>query len=532
MRPYRFPLPLLWVVALSVSFPASAKDDYVRRPEIDVLHYRITLTVDPEDSTITGDTEITLAVLKPDIIAVPLDLGDLTVVSVAVDGIPSAFRHADQRLRIDLPRVYDTGTLLRLRIRYHGVPHDGLFIKRNKFGQRTVFADNWPNRARHWFPGIDHPYDKATVEFVVDTPAVYDVIANGRLAETTHRPDGFKRTRWQAEIPIPTYCMVIGVARFSIFHAGAWNGIPVSFYLYPEDRENGLVDFGRSLRMLEFYSELIGPYPYEKLSMVQSSTRFGGMENASAIFYDEKAITGTKRIEGTVAHEIAHQWFGDSVTEADWHHLWLSEGFATYFGALFFERNESRDRFLEMMKRSRDRYLQAYAKTPGPIYNPEITGLFGLLNAYHYNKGAWTLHMLRGLIGDEVFFAGIRDYYRTYRDRTVLTEDFQRVMEFHAKRPLGWFFQQWIYESGHPVFEVSWRWDTKKKEAEVVIRQTQPGFVYRLSVDVVVVAQHATEKKNVEVSEREHRMTFVLPVRPEKVMLDPDEWVLKEVVVR
>ncbi len=172
-------------------------------------------------------------------------------------------------------------------------------------------------------------------------------------------------------MPIPAYCMVIGATDFSIVNVGAWNSIPVSYYLYPKDRERGIKDFGRALEMLEFYANLIGPYPYEKLALVESSTRFGGMENSSAIFFDEKAFNGSGILEGTVAHEIAHQWFGDSVTEADWNHLWLSEGFATYFGALFFERADGRDRFMKMMLENKQGYLQSVCDRPAPDLRPE-----------------------------------------------------------------------------------------------------------------------------------------------------------------
>ena len=170
---------------------------------------------------------------------------------------------------------------------------------KNKFGDRTIFADNFSNRAHHWFPGIDHPYDKATAEYIIVAPEAFDVIANGRLMETTNLQNHTKRTHWKTLTEIPTYCMVIGAATFSIIHAGSWNGIPVSYYLYPEDRENGIIDYERALQMLEFYSTLIGPYPYSKLALVQSTTRYGGMENASSIFFSERSIRGNNKGEGS-----------------------------------------------------------------------------------------------------------------------------------------------------------------------------------------------------------------------------------------
>jgi aminopeptidase N len=153
--------------------------------------------------------------------------------------------------------------------------------------------------------------------------------------------------------------MVVGATNFSVVNAGSWNSIPVSYYLYPKDRERGIKEFTNSLKMLEFFSGLVGPYPYEKLALVQSTTRFGGMENSSAIFFDEKIFDSSGKLQPLIAHEIAHQWFGDSVTEADWHHVWLSEAFATYFSAVFFERIDGRDTLLKTMREYKAVYLKA-----------------------------------------------------------------------------------------------------------------------------------------------------------------------------
>ena len=426
---------LLLLVVTPVT--TAANDGYPRLDDVNILHYRIQLDIGGTGKAIRGETTVLAEMLAGGRDVLPLDLGLLTVDRVTVGGENAAFMHRDNRLSITLGGSHAEGDTVVVTVIYHGEPRDGLFIQANKFGDRSVFADNWPNRARHWFPGVDHPYDKATVEFIVTAPAAYDVVANGRLLETTTVSPERKRTHWKTDAPIPTYCMVIGAARFSIVRPGSWQGIPVSYYLFPGDRDAGTTDFSRSTDMLAFYTGLIGPYPYAKLALVQSSTRFGGMENASAIFFSEHSITGTKRNEAVVAHEIAHQWFGDSVTESDWHHLWLSEGFATYFGALFFEAADGDERFQEMLARSKSRYFTANRRAPAPIFNPDITDLFDLLNAYNYSKGGLVLHMLRGLMGDEAFFDGIRDFYAKYRDQTVLTRDFQAVMESRYGRAVG-----------------------------------------------------------------------------------------------
>jgi aminopeptidase N len=512
--------------------PAAARDDYRRLTALDAAHYLIRLEIKEAGEEISAETEITFAAREEGGGEVPLDFEGLTIDAVTVDGAAAVYKRGGGKLSVALPRAYRRGETFRVAVRYHGRPADGLFFKRNKFGDRTVFADNWPNRAHHWFPSIDHPYDKATVEFVVVAPARFDVVANGALVERSSRQDGTALTHWRAIIPVPVYCMVVGAAEFSVINAGAWGTTPLVYYLFPRDRDHGLRGFTRALRMLEFYSQLVGPYPYEKMSFVQSSTRFGGMENAGNVFLDEKAIKEGAAIDGLLAHETAHQWFGDSVTAADWHHVWLSEGFATYFGALFFEHADGREAFLKSMRSNKESYLKATAVHARPVIDPAITDLFKLLNRNSYAKGAWVLHMLRRELGDEKFFAGVREYYRAHRDSTALTEDFRRQMELRAGRTLEPFFRQWIYEPGHPVIDAAWHWDAASQRLRLRLRQTQTPTVFRFPLDVEFKTGDDARRETVEVSGREQSFDFRLTAKPGAVALDPDEWLLKTLSLR
>jgi aminopeptidase N len=520
------------LLLLCLFAPAQARDDYPRQAGLDAQQYRIRLSIGDAGDEISAETEIVFAVRAANLREVALDFPGLDVDAVSEQGRPARFTRGGGRLRIALGADYKPGDLLNVSVKYHGAPSDGLYFKRNKFGDRTVFADNWPDRARHWFPSVDHPSDKARVEFFVTAPARYDVVANGELVETTSRQDGTRLTHWRESVPVPVYCMVFGATEFAVVNAGASGGTGLWYYLYPKDRDRGLADHGRALRMLEFYAGLVGPYPYEKLALVESSTRFGGMENSSNIFFDENSYDGSGKLEGTVAHEIAHQWFGDSVTESDWHHLWLSEGFATYFGALFYERADGRDRFVRMMLDNRERYMKDADSVARPVYDPSVKDLFKLLNRNNYQKGAWVLHMLRRVVGDEKFFEGVRDYYRTYRDGNALTEDFRRVMERHHGRPLDWFFRQWIYEPGFPAYDAAWTWDESAKRLTLKVRQTQAGNLFRVPLDVEFKGGDDSRRETVEVSGREQTFDFKLDARPRAVVIDPDEWVLKTLKLR
>ncbi|HEX8354542.1 MAG TPA: hypothetical protein VF611_16675, partial [Pyrinomonadaceae bacterium] len=237
-------LPLL----LCLCAHAAARDDYQRRPELDALRYRIRLSLGDAGDEIRAETEIVFALRAAGVRSIALDLAGLTVGGVTENGRPAQFSRSEGQLRVALSGTYRAGDLLTLAVRYHGAPTDGLYFKRNKFGDRTVFADNWPDRARFWFPSIDHPYDKAKVEFFVTAPARYDVVANGRLVETTSRQDGTRLTHWREDAPVPVYCMVFGATEFSVVDAGAAGGARLLHYLYPKDRDRGLADHGRALR--------------------------------------------------------------------------------------------------------------------------------------------------------------------------------------------------------------------------------------------------------------------------------------------
>jgi aminopeptidase N len=522
---------LLLSVLCLIAAPTVAGDSYPRSTALDAIHYRLQVKLTANSGEVRGETEILFEFKTDGVREIALDFAGLTTDQVTEETQPARFTHTGDKLKITLSRDYRRGDRCRIAVKYHGRPGDGLIIRKNHYGDLTYFADNWPNRAHYWFPGIDHPYDKATADFIITAPADYDVIANGRLIEKRSLQDGTDLTHWREETPIPTYCMVICAAQFAILKIGkvqrAGSDIPVLYYLYPKDRDRALNSYGRVREIIEFYSSLVGPYPYEKLALVQSTTRYGGMENSSCIFLGENVFD-----EHVNAHEIAHQWFGDSVTEADWHHLWLSEGFATYFANLFAERFEGREKFVQLMVKDKEAYLAEYSKYPRPMYDPAITDLMKLLNRNSYEKGGWVLHMLRHLMGDEKFFAGIRDYYRTYRDRNALTEDLQRVMEFHYGQPLGWFFKQWIYEPGYPQLDASWRWSESSRELTLRIEQRQSQTVFQLPLDIEFKLGKDTSRETINLSERLQTFTFKLAAKPQSVALDPDEWVLKVVNLR
>lgn len=473
---------MLFVLALLQSAdPLAVIDDDVR-PAQDVLHYEVRLSLPASGDEIRGATRIVYRV-SGGTGPLVLDFDEVFAIdSIVPDGAPArGGRVADGRLAVD--HWGRPGETLAVTIHYHGSPQDGLFIQDNVHGTRTAFADNWPDRAHHWFPSEDHPSDKATVTYAVEAPNGWRVIANGRLAGVDTLSGGRTRWHWGTDIPIPVYTMVVGAGPLSVtpFHGA----VPQSLWTFREDSAYAVEAFRRIDRMMEVYEQYIGPFSYEKLAHVQSSTRFGGMENSSAIFYSERAYANRTVNEGTIAHETVHQWFGDSATEADWHHLWLSEGFASYFSPVFYELIGEHDAFRAGLQRARNAYL-ASDDVHRPVIDPAEADLFALLNRNNYQKGALILHMLRRTVGDSAFFRGVREYYADFRDSVALSRDFMTVAQRYTHVPLRPFFEQWLLQPGYPQVEVTWTHDAADETVVVTLTQEQPDGWGTFELDVPV----------------------------------------------
>ncbi len=502
-------------------------DGYPRQPQYDALHYDLALTLSDTSNVIWGEAKLTIRLRSSTLPeTLRLDLKEMLVAQVRVEQRDAAFDQQRGALNIALPDRMKSGDTLDVTVAYHGEPQDGLIIANNKFGQRCIFADNWPDRARYWFPSLDHPSDKSTVSFSVTLPAHYTVVANGRLRNVRESMPGNKTWEWSEQVAIPTYCMVFGAADFTVIPIDTSAALPISYYVYPEEASHARENFGRVQDMVQFFTARFGAYPFEKLALVQSSTRYGGMENASAIFFAENSIGNGRNIEGTTAHEIAHQWFGNSATAADWHHLWLSEGFATYGEALFVEHADGIEKFRENMKAKRENYFNFASQARGPILDSTITNYMALLSPNNYAKAAWVLHMLRNVVGDEAFWRGVRGYYARYERNNALTQDFRIVMEEASGMPLQWFFQQWLAQSDYPRVRAQWRWLAETQRIELVLRQIQKPSFYR--VPIAITAQFGAHAESHQIwMEKREQSFFLHAIRePEHIVLDPEAQLL------
>ena len=517
-------------------------DIYPKNPNIDALNYTFRIELSDTTDEILGQATVDIRFRANGITQVRLDLINersggrgMAVSEVTSSDGPVAFTHENDELFITLSTPTRVDQRSRYTVYYRGVPVTGLIIGPNRHGDRTFFSDNWPDKARNWLPTIDHPYDKATSELIVTAPDHYQVVSNGLKIEETSLPGDMLLTHWKQSVPTATWLYNLGVARFAVQHVDDYLGKAIQTWVYYQDRDAGFYDFAvPTKQVLEFYGDRVGPYSYEKLANIQSNSVGGGMEAASSIFYGDDSVTGERatRWRNVIIHEIAHQWFGNAVTEYDWDDVWLSEGFATYFTLLFREHQYGRDDFLQGLRESRDRVQSFYEENPDyKIVHDNLDDMNRVTSSQTYQKGGWTLHMLRGIMGDDAFWRGIRVYYERYRNGNASTDDFRRAMEEASGSDLSEFFRQWLYQGGALEYEGGWLYESGSGTIEIELNQVQnDGYSFKMPVQLGIYFPGETKPRIelLRVNEIRNRFTISVEREPESVVLDPDTWVLMD----
>ncbi len=538
-------LLMVFTLPLSMNSAVPITDNYPKNPNIDAHNYTFRIHLSDTTDEISCEETIDIEYLAAGVTSLRLDLikaseklgnKGMVVGSVASEGKALEYTHENDALTIQLPTPSKVHQHSTYTVTYKGVPATGLKIADNKYGDRTFFSDNWPDKGRNWLAAIDHPYDKATCEFIVTAPAHYQVISNGLKIEETDLVNGERLTHWKQSVPIATWLYVLGVARFATQTVDQFDGKPIETWVYPQDREAGFYDFAIPTKsVLEFYSDRIGPFSYEKLANIQSNSVSGGMEAASAILYSENSVVGDRneRWRNVIIHEIAHQWFGNAVTEYDWDDVWLSEGFATYFTFLFIEHEYGHDAFLDGLAKSKKMVMDFYAKNPGYcIVHDHLSDMSQVTSLQTYQKGSWILHMLHGVMGTDHFWQGIRTYYKKYKDVNATTDDFRREMEAASGIDLQTFFNQWLYRPGILKYRGNWHFDTKKKEVTIILDQVQTdGSFFKMPLEVGIYGPDNNQQliQKIQVDEKSNVFQFKVDFTPEKIVLDPNSWVLMEV---
>jgi len=504
------------------ALPLLARVDDPVRPYEDVLRYDFSIVVPENGDRIAARAIVRFRVLVADR-ALVLDLDNaLTVEQVLANGRLVPYQHQGDSLLIE--HWGAVGDTLDVAIHYTGVPSDGLLLGPTARGPRAAFADNWPDRARRWLPVNDHPRDKAAVSWDVEVPPGWRVVANGVERGSEGDSDGHRHWRFEELHPLPSYTYVIGAGPLAVGPPADDGALPQQLWTYPEDSAFAVTGpFRRAGEIVRVLQAVLGAFPYRQLAHVESRTRFGGMENAGAIFYAEDGYVERTMTERVVVHETAHQWFGDAVTPRDWHHLWLSEGLATYLDAFFYDLVGEHETFRESMASKRERYLGSRVVNR-PILDFDEHRPMALLSANAYQKAAWVLHMLRRELGDSAFIAGLRAYYDRYRDSTAVSADFVAVMEEVSGQQLETFFTQWLTQPGYPKLEVAVQ-RLGRREGRLEIEQVQPEgwglFNLPVRVDAIATASGRRSSVTLRMRSREASVFFALPEGADSIAVDP-----------
>ena len=512
-----------------------AKDPYPKNPNIDILNYKFEIHLNDTSDIIYGSADIALNIkdsedrVRLDLISQGKDGMGMEVKKVTFNGSEVSYSHDNDVLLIETGALeYSSRDIIN--VVYGGMPITGLIIGPNMHGDRTFFSDNWPNKARNWLPLVDHPYDKSTAEFVVIAPNHYQVISNGLLVEETNLNKELKKTHWKQSVPISCWLYALGVAEFAVDYVDYFEGKSIQTWVYKQDRDNGFYDFKIPTKhTMEFFSDYIGPFAYEKLANVQSNSVKGGMESATAIFYSDVSVTGDRSVRwrNVVIHEVAHQWFGNCVTEYDWDDVWLSEGFATYFTLMFREHAYGRDDFVNGLNDAK-RLVYNHYKTDkeSSIVHNNLKDMKDVLTySLQYQKGAWVLHMLRNYIGEDNFRKGIRNYYKKYYNSTTTTNQFKNEMEVVSGMNLDTFFDQWLYKGGNIVLDGNWKFDEKKGRIEVNLNQVQnDGYLFDMPVELGISYNDKNLEKiqTVKLEKEKGRFYIASDSKPISIKIDPN----------
>lgn len=523
--------------------PVDAPRRGTRSRDFDIKHIRITLSIDPSDRFIEGEAAITLAPFRDGLQELSFDAFELNVTGVSAGTRRLEFESFKHKLVVHLKEPQPRDKSLTLRVQYNARPRRGLhFISPDDaYPQKPlqVWSQGESEDNSAWFPCTDAPNERQTTETVITVPERFTVLSNGSLVSEKHDRRGATRTfHWRQDEPHPAYLVSIAIGDFSIIEARAGK-LPTPYYTYPGTEKEARMLMGKTPAMIRYFSKLFGyEYPYPKYSQVMvDEFIFGAMENTSATTHSDRFLHDERTeldfdCHDVVAHELAHQWWGDLLTPKSWTHLWLKESFATYSEILWSEQSEGVDesRFFNLreqniyMTEDRDRYRR-------PIVYDRYEFPVEVYDRHAYQKGGVVLGMLRYVLGDEDFFRTLKHYAHKHEWQSVETTDFKVAIEEVTGRNIDWFFEEWLYGRGYPEYEVSHHYDSQAGALRVSVRQVQDTGdgtpLFHMPVEIEVQAKRGARRFRVEIERREQEFYFSLDERPLAVLFDPEDRVLK-----
>ncbi len=519
---------------------------YAPDRQVDVQHIRLDVTPDFTRHTVAGTTRIEFTPISQPLTDLRLDAVDLTVSAVRGSSDIASYVNSGEDLTVVFAEPIPVGTSAWIEVDHEAEPKQGFYFRTPEMGypdsDTHVWTQGQTHEARHWFPCFDYPNERSSSEVICHVPKEMTVLSNGeKIAESFDESTQLKSVQWLQEKPHANYliCLVAGnLKKLEDQH----RDVPLAFYTQPTLAEHAANSFADTADIMAFYEDEIGvPFPWNKYYQVTiRDFTAGGMENTTLTTLTHRTVfakdtENIRSTRGLDAHEMAHQWFGDYVTCKDWSHLWLNEGFATYYSMLHEGHQFGRDALLYSLYRSaNDGVLPQGEKDKRPIVYSEYQDPGEQFDYRSYPKGAWVLHMLRSQLGEELYRKCIRTYLERHALTSVVTEELNAVIEEVSGRSFDPFFDQWVYHARHPDLKITYRWLAADRLAQVTIVQTQTvdehvrlfSFPTRLRF---FLADGQIVDREIEVRDREHDFFVSLPQAPKIVRFDPEYTVLARV---
>jgi len=519
-----------------------------RSRNFDAIHYHMEFNLNVSKKAFTGENTITLSPFKDDFNKCTLDAETFTVTNVEdEDGEPLSFEQNDGKLTVNLGRSYNFGDTLSFTVHYYAINRSGPrgrtlginFIDETENNPPMIVARSFAEGARHWFPCYDHPNDKATQEIIATVPQHYKVLSNGSLISEIESTDGGTKTyHWSQTLPHSTYLSTLVAGPFVVVK-DALGDLPVTYWVYEQDKENARLCFNRTPEIIKLYSEKYGyDYPWAKYDQV-TVPGGGGTECTSAtmlgqsVMHNERAEQDYSIFGWLVNHEAAHQWWGDLVTCRDWGHTWINESFGTYSEIIFAEYDVGPDETALNLLGKKNQYLhEAYTRYMRPIVFHRWETPNQNFDRHTYQKGAAVIHMMRWILGEKQFDKTISHFLHKHAFQPADTHDFLTAIKEVTGQNFDWFFDQWLLSPGHPVFDVDYVWNPESKKLKVTVNQTQdtsgriPVFKTPVIIGIVTTAEKRSEK--VWLKKKEEVFEFNCSEKPLLVRFDEGNYLLKE----
>lgn len=545
---------ILLLMSIAVYLRAQNTDIYSRPVQVershdyDVLHYRAEFSFDIEEKQLLGSNRMTIKSLRNDFDRCLLDAGNNITINEITDecGNSLEFSHKEDKLMILLHEKYKYNDTASFIIEYLAADPENdqkIFYDASESYPAMIWGPNFPNRVRNWMPCYDFPNDKVTHEMIIHAPEGFKAVSNGALIGVTPEDSGGSVWHWKQDLPHSTYLFVLAVAPYVVYE-DALGDLPVNYWIFPHDSASALTAFGRTPEIIEFFNKLFDfEYPWAKCDQVMIQPMGGAAESTTATLYsnglignlDEKGLKDYS-FDRIIAHETAHHWWGDLITLRTWSQTWLNESFGTYCDYIWTNRTKGEDEGIVDLEGKKNAYLnEANSKYIRPIvFNRYEEALPGQnFDRHTYQKGALMLHLLRSILGDDLFFRTIHYFLHKHAFEPVDTYDFMKAVKEATGQNMDWFFEQFFFRPGHPVFEVSKTWDSSENILRMKISQVQDTlhgvpYAFRIPIKIGFYTLDGKTVKQLWIDEREELFEFSLNEEPKMVKFDDDGLLLKE----